>query len=55
MVSQELAKNSYLKTHLVSIAELQKATGWGRTSLETWRDQKKFRYMQKTKVGYEID
>ncbi|MGT2800958.1 hypothetical protein Javan290_0053 [Streptococcus phage Javan290] len=39
------------ETVWVTIDELQKKTGWGRSTLENWRDQKKFRYMQKTKGG----
>ncbi|MGX5858976.1 MerR family transcriptional regulator [Streptococcus sanguinis] len=35
----------------VNIKELQDATGWGRTNLEKWRDQGKFRSMQRTKGG----
>ncbi|OHX26788.1 hypothetical protein BKX95_08475 [Streptococcus iniae] len=35
----------------VSIKELQTITGWGRTTLENWRDQGKFRYLQKAKGG----
>lgn len=47
----EAKKQVSKQTTWVGIAELQEKTGWGRTSLETWRDQKKFRYMQKTKGG----
>lgn len=47
----EAKKQVSKQTIWVGIAELQEKTGWGRTSLETWRDQKKFRYMQKTKGG----
>lgn len=47
----EAQRQQSQETKWVSITELQKATGWGRTSLETWRDQKKFRYMQKSKGG----
>lgn len=47
----EAKKQVAKQTTWVSIAELQEKTGWGRTSLETWRDQKKFRYMQKSKGG----
>lgn len=39
------------KTTWVSIKELQAKTGWGRGTLETWRDQGKFRSMQKSKGG----
>ncbi|QBX17945.1 helix-turn-helix domain-containing protein [Streptococcus parauberis] len=35
----------------ISIKELQTITGWGRTTLENWRDQGKFRYHQKVKGG----
>ncbi len=47
----EAQRQQSRETKWVSMAELQEKTGWGRTSLETWRDQKKFRYMQKTKGG----
>ncbi len=39
------------QTTWVTIKELQTATGWGRTNLENWRDQGRFRSMQKTKGG----
>lgn len=39
------------QTKWVNIKELQGATGWGRTYLEKWRDQGKFRSMQHTKGG----
>lgn len=54
----EAQRQQSRETKWVSIAELQEKTGWGRTSLEAWRDQKKFRYMQKTKGGkylYDLD
>ena len=35
----------------VSIKALQKATGWGRTKLEEWRDQGKFQFQQSGKGG----
>ncbi|MFS9035448.1 hypothetical protein [Streptococcus australis] len=35
----------------VSIKELQKSTGWGRTKLEEWRDQGKFQFQQSGKGG----
>ena len=35
----------------VSIKALQKATGWGRTKLEEWRDQGKFQFQQSEKGG----
>ena len=47
----EAQRQQSRETKWVGIAELQKKTGWGRTNLELWRDQKKFRYMQKTKGG----
>lgn len=47
----EAKKQVSKQTTWVGIAELQEKTGWGRTNLELWRDQKKFRYMQKTKGG----
>ena len=39
------------KTTWVTITELKAKTGWGRSTLETWRDQGKFRSMQKSKGG----
>lgn len=39
------------KTTWVTITELKDETGWGRSTLETWRDQGKFRSMQKSKGG----
>ncbi len=44
---RQLAK----KTTWVSIKELQAQTGWGRGTLETWRDQGKIRSVQKSKGG----
>lgn len=35
----------------VSIKALQKATGWGRTKLEEWRDQGKFQFQQSGRGG----
>lgn len=39
------------KTTWVTITELKAKTGWGRSTLEAWRDQGKFRSMQKAKGG----
>lgn len=47
----EAEKQLAQKTTWVSIKELQAKTGWGRGTLETWRDQGKFRSMQKSKGG----
>lgn len=47
----EAKKQLTQKTTWVSIKELQAKTGWGRGTLETWRDQGKFRSMQKSKGG----
>ena len=47
----EAKKQLAQKTTWVSIKELQAKTGWGRGTLETWRDQGKFRSMQKSKGG----
>lgn len=47
----EAKKQLAKKTTWVSIKELQAKTGWGRGTLETWRDQGKFRSMQKSKGG----
>lgn len=47
----EAKKQIVQKTTWVSIKELQAKTGWGRGTLETWRDQGKFRSMQKSKGG----
>lgn len=46
------------ETEWVTIEQLQRKTGWGRTTLEKWRDQGKFRYSQKTERGkclYDLD
>lgn len=47
----EAKKQLAQKTTWVSIKELQVKTGWGRGTLEAWRDQGKFRSMQKSKGG----
>lgn len=39
------------ETTWVTITELKNKTGWGRSTLEAWRDQGMFRSMQKTKGG----
>lgn len=47
----EAKKQLAQKTTWVTITKLKDETGWGRSTLETWRDQGKFRSMQKSKGG----
>lgn len=48
---EEAKRQVSKKTTWVTITELKDETGWGRSTLETWRDQGKFRSMQKSKGG----
>ena len=44
--------------NMVPIKEVMKATGWGRTRIEDFRDQGKFGYQQNAKGGkylYDLD
>lgn len=45
-------------TQWVSMKELQEITGWGRSTLETWRDQERFNYKrnsEKGKILYDLE
>lgn len=48
---EEAQRRASRQSTWVSIKALQKATGWGRTKLEEWRDQGKFQYQQSGKGG----
>lgn len=48
---EEAQRRASRKITWVSIKALQKATGWGRTKLEEWRDQGKFQFQQSGKGG----
>lgn len=48
---EEAQRRASRQNTWVSIKALQKATGWGRTKLEEWRDQGKFQFQQSGKGG----